>query len=44
MFFTGKPGGRSVPGAAVDFKPSHQQLLALAKGLLPQDAPPRPLK
>ena len=44
MFFTGKPGGRSVPGASVDFKPSHKQLLTLAKELLPQDAPTQGLK
>ena len=44
MFFTGKPGGRSVPGAAVDFKPSHKQLLTLAKELLPQDSPTQLLK
>ena len=44
MFFTAKTGGRSVPGAAVDFKPSRKQLLALAKGLLPQDAQTQALK
>ncbi len=44
MFFTAKPGGRSLPGAAVDFKPSHKQLLAIAKDLLPQDATTQSLK
>jgi hypothetical protein len=44
MFFTAKPGGRSVPGASVDFKPSHKQLLTLAKELLPQDQATQALK
>ncbi len=44
MFFTAKPGGRSVPGAAVDFKPARKQLLSLAKELLPQDGPTQALK
>jgi hypothetical protein len=44
MFFTTKPGGRSVPGTSVDFKPSHKQLLTLAKELLPQDSPTQSLK
>ncbi len=44
MFFTGKPGGRSLPGAAVDFKPARKQLLTFAKELLPQDGPTQALK
>ena len=38
LFFTVKPGGRAVPGVALDVKPSRKKLLELVKALLPQDS------
>ncbi len=38
MFFTVKPGGRAVPGFALDVKPSRKKWLELVKALLPQDS------
>lgn len=38
LFFTVKPGGRAVPGVALDVKPARKKLLELVKALLPQDS------
>ena len=43
LFFTVKTGGRSVPGMALDAKPSRKKMLELVKALLPQDADLRAL-
>ncbi len=44
MFFATKPGGRSIPGAMLVFKPARKPLLAWVKEVLPNDAVIRGLK
>ena len=38
LFFSVKNGGRTVPGVALDFKPSRKMMLALVKSVLREDA------
>lgn len=44
LFFTGKPGGRVLPGTSLDFKPSRKAWVAWFKGLFPADAAVQALK
>jgi hypothetical protein len=44
MFFATKPGGRSIPGSLLHFKPSRKDILALVKEALPNEAAIRGLK
>lgn len=44
MFFATKPGGRSIPGSMLHFKPARKDMLALVKEVLPNEAAIRGLK
>lgn len=44
MFFATKPGGRSIPGAMLHFKPARKALLALVKETLPNETAIQALK